>query len=74
MVGMWSYLKRVLGRDPDYPGSLVNLGLSAYALLGRHHQSVPFVRRPAGDSSGLGSPMASHHPNGIIQFLANPTS
>ena len=30
-VGMWSYLKRVLGRENDYSGSTVNSGLSAYA-------------------------------------------
>jgi hypothetical protein len=45
---MWSYLKRVLGRDPDYPGSLVNLGLSAYAgclvvIIGLSHS---FGARP----------------------------
>ena len=31
MVGIWAYLKRVLMRKPDYPGSTVNLGLSGYA-------------------------------------------
>ena len=31
MVGVWSYLKRILLREPDYPSSIVNLGLSAYA-------------------------------------------
>ena len=31
MVEVWSYLKRVLLREPDYPGSIVNLGFSAYA-------------------------------------------
>ncbi len=31
MAGVRAYLKRVLLRKPDYPGSVVNLGLSAYA-------------------------------------------
>ena len=31
MVGLWSYLQRVLARKPDFPGSFANLGLSAYA-------------------------------------------
>ena len=30
MGGVWSYLKLVLLRKPDYPGSTVNLGLSVY--------------------------------------------
>jgi hypothetical protein len=31
MVGVRAYLIRVLLRKPDYPGSTINLGLSAYA-------------------------------------------
>lgn len=44
MVAVRSYLKRTLLRKPDHPGSMVNLGLSAYAgclavVIGPSHSS-----------------------------------